>query len=128
MNPLDYPQIFGQHFATRANQPVLQIGQRAYTRYDLGQLGCPHIHAARTLDSVLRQLNIRSLEDLVRHHSPEEFVGIKGFGVTTFYVLLCVLRAAKFNLREFYKAKTTVTTLQEHVRKQEHVRQIRRAS
>lgn len=126
MNPQDYPQIFGQHFAASANRPIVQVGHRSYTRYDLGRMGCPHIHAARALDTILKQLGVSSLEDLVKHYSPEHFVGIKGFGITTFYVLTCILTDARFRLKDFYTAKTTVLSLQSKVRKQEQARTGRR--
>jgi len=119
MLPSDHPEIFGHNFAQRNSLPILMIGKRAYTRYDLGRMGCPHTVSARELDKVLKQLSVNSIEDLVKHYSPEDFVGIKGFGVTAFYVLTCVLRDARINLKSFYSAKVTVDSLKTRVKKAE---------
>ena len=124
--PGQYPSIFGKNFANRNNGTIVQIGARTYDRYDLGAIGCPHTQSARTLDRVLKQLGVLSIEDLVEHFSPEDFVGIKGFRVTAFYALTCILRDAKVNLRSFYQSKVTVDTLATNTRK--HKRSKKRAA
>lgn len=125
-SPEDYPKIFGRNFATRNNGTVLAIGHRQYTKYQLGAIGCPHTAAARELHRVIQQLGITSLENLARYKTPEDFVGIKGFGETAFYALTCVLRDAKLSMNSFYKSKVTVSTLTKHARQQQRKR--RRAS
>lgn len=119
-DPSDHPEILGKHFATRNCLPILVIGtgnrQRKYNRYELGAMGCPHPNAIAQLDRVLKQLGVHSIEHLVRHFSPEDFAEIKGFGVTAFYVLTCVLRHARVDLKDFYKAKVTVDTLKERIK------------
>lgn len=115
--PGDYPKVFGQNFAKRNLGTIVTIGKRQYNKYQLGRMGCPHVTAARTLDRTLKQLNVKSLEDVATKMSPEDFVGLKGFGVTAFYALTCVLRDAGVPLSEFYRSKVTVETLQENVRK-----------
>lgn len=116
MLPSDYPAIFGQNFATRNTVPIIVIGRRSYTKYDLGRLGCPHTNAAHNLHRVLQQLGAKSLEDVVTRFSPEDFVGIKGFRTTGFYALTCLLRDAQLPVKGFYKAKITVDTLADKAR------------
>ena len=109
--PTDRPHIFGQHFANRNLAPVVVCGSRSWNKYDLGAIGCPHLLAAHTVDRVLKQLGARSLEDVVDRFSPEDFVRVKGFRVTAFYALICLLDDAKISVSKFYKNKVTVETL-----------------
>ena len=122
MHPTDYPQIFGSNFATRNSDAIVKLGDREYTKYDLGAIGCPHTNAARELNKVLKHLRVSDLNDLVARYSPEDFVGVKGFGVTAFYALTCILRDAKVPLSQFYQAKVTVPTLQHHARRPKRAR------
>lgn len=112
-DPHDYPAIFGTNFAKRNGVPIIVIGQRSYNRYELGMMGCPHTQAAREVNRVLHQLNAKSLEDVARRFSPSDFA-VKGFGVTAFYVLTCLLQDAGLSLKQFYQEKVTWDTLKSH--------------
>jgi hypothetical protein len=110
-HPLEHSEIYGTNFVTRNTTPVVVIGSRSYSKYDLGQIGCPHINAARNLHKALQQLGARSLEDVAARFSPEDFVGIRGFRTTSFYALIALLEDAKIRVKDFYKAGVTVDTL-----------------
>lgn len=126
--PFANEAVFGQHFAKRNTRPILQIGDVAYTRYDLGLIGCPHIASAITLDRILRQFHIKNVKQIATELSPEDFVGVKGVGVTTFYALTCVLEDAGIPLSKFYASKVTVNTMQKNVRRDRGKRKRRRAA
>lgn len=115
-HPSDYPQILGTGFATRNGQPVVVVGERVYSKYDLGRIGCPHITSARQVNSAMTRLGVSSLEELAKRYSPRDFVALKGFGVTAFYALICLLRDAKINVGQFYKEKMSMATYQHQVR------------
>ena len=115
--PDDLAQIVGQNFINRNNAVVLSLGERKYDKYQLGAIGVPHIQSARELDRAIKQLNIKDIRELALKHSPEDFVELKGFGVTAMYALICVLKDAQIPLSRFYKSKVTVASLTKQVRK-----------
>lgn len=118
MTPNDYPAIFGSDFAKRNRGTLVTLHGVNYDKYTLGRIGCPHPNAARRVNQALKDLGVISFTDLAKRFSPEDFVNLKGFGITAFYALTCMLRDQKIPVKEFYQSKVTVTTLQHNIRKQ----------
>lgn len=118
-NPEDFPQIFGRDFVKRNGQNIIELGGRTYTKYKLGQIGCPHTNAARELARAFKELHVDRLEEVPLRYSPEDFVKLPNFGITAFYALTCLLRDARLDVKQFYKKKITVTTLQLHARSED---------
>jgi hypothetical protein len=117
LTPQDYPGIFGKHFTTENSVPIIVIGDKSYTKYDLGRIGCPHTIAAKTLHRTLQQLGAKDLKDVAARFSPTSFVGVKGFRETAFYALTCLLDDANISVKKFYKEKVTIGTLAARARK-----------
>ena len=116
-----YQPILGATFVAAAHKPILQIGQRTWSRYDLARLGAPHPAAAATLNRLVQQLAIQSVKDLA---SQLAVIGeYQGVGITTYWVALAVLRAAGHDPAKLHKAatgsQTTFSTWQHHVRQRE---------
>ena len=94
VSPSDYVQIVGQTFVKHEQRPLLTIGQRHWTRLHLGRIGCPHPVAASNLNRVVQQLQITTLSELAARVHEVGMYG--GLGVTSYWVVLSILREAGY--------------------------------
>lgn len=119
-HPSAFVRILGASFLSHATQPVLAIGTHRWTRYDLARLGIPHLHAARHLDAIVQQLEIRTLPQLAER--TDDICRLAGTGPTTIYVILALLAAAKIPTARAYSETVTVPTLKARQRRKTQLR------
>ena len=90
IDPTAYQRIVGSTFAKAEHRPLITIGTRAWSKYDLGRLGCPHPAAAVRVARMIAQLRITSTNEfLERAH---EFGGFKSMGVVSYWTVLALAR------------------------------------
>jgi hypothetical protein len=116
-DPADYVAIVGRTFVAYGQRPLLTIGKLSWTRYALGRLGCPHPHAAVTLQRVVTELRITSLAQLAAHAA--EIGQFKGVGVTAYWVVLAILRDAGYDVQRVHPEPVTFHTLKQRARRVE---------
>jgi hypothetical protein len=107
--PNTFEGILGHSFVARGARPVLQIGSRSWSLYDLARLGIPHPRAARHLDAVRQQLAITSLPQL--RDATDAICRLAGTGPTTLYVVLALLAEAGIKPATAYHATVTLPGL-----------------
>jgi hypothetical protein len=87
-------QLMGKSFLDRQSEIVLQIGSDAWTRDELvTRLKCANVNAARILSKAAEQLQVESAKQMAARVSLEDLFTLKGIGITTVYVWLCVLES-----------------------------------
>lgn len=89
LDPRAYAAILGSTFAKHDHQPLISIGPRTWTRWQLGRLGCPHPAAAARIQRVIQTLKIRDPKDFVARAS--EFQRFQDIGVTCYWVVLALV-------------------------------------
>jgi hypothetical protein len=89
VDPLAYQSILGSTFAKHDHQPLITIGPRSWTRWQLGRLGAPHPSAANKVQRVIQTLRIKTVEDFVARAS--EFGHFQTIGVTCYWVVLALV-------------------------------------
>lgn len=89
LDPLAYSGILGSTFANHDHQPLITIGSRSWTRWQLGRLGCPHPAAATRIQRVLETLQIKTPAEFVKRAS--EFGRFEKVGVTCYWVVLALV-------------------------------------
>jgi hypothetical protein len=90
VDPTAYQKIVGATFARAEHKPLVTIGSRAWSKYDLGRLGCPHPAAATRVARLIQQLEIRTATDFLNR--AHEFGGYKTVGVTCYWLVLALAR------------------------------------
>src|SRR5262245_19986648 len=115
VDPVDYVEIVGQTFVNREHAPLLVIGEHSWDRWQLGRLGCPHPKAASALNRVVQELRITSLRGLVKHG--REIGTYKGLGVTAYFIVIAISRAAAYDPRDVHGESVTYNTIKTRARK-----------
>jgi hypothetical protein len=92
-NPLDpagYRHILGATFSQAEHRAVITIGNRSWSKWQLGRIGCPHPAAATRVARMMQQLGITTVQQfLERAH---EFGSFKTMGVTCYWTVLALAR------------------------------------
>lgn len=115
IDPAQYTSIVGATFVRRERTPLLTIGGRSWSRYSLGRLGCPHPSAASAVNRAIQQLGINSPRELA--HRVHEVGTLKGLGVTSYWLVLAVLRECGFDIEEVHGETVTYDTLKSRAKK-----------
>ena len=120
-SPSTFERYLGKTFVKRYDQPVLTIGDRVLTRYDLThELDCAATaKAAGILSAALAQLNVKTTRAALALN-PIDLASIPGVGVTAIYVFLCWQRLERGSLssvQKWYGEGVTVSTLKRRVQK-----------
>ena len=90
VDPQAYTQILGSTFSKAEHRSLITIGNRSWSKWELGRLGCPHPAAATRVARMIVQLDITTTKEfLARAH---EFGGFKGMGVTTYWTVLALAK------------------------------------
>lgn len=90
VDPQAYTKILGSTFGKAEHRSLITIGNRSWSKWELGRIGCPHPAAAVRVARMIAQLEIRTTKDfLSRAH---EFGGFKGQGVTCYWTVLALAR------------------------------------
>lgn len=84
-----YTGILGSTFAKQEHQPLVTIGGRSWTKWQLGRLGAPHAGAAKRIQRVIQTLRITSTTDFIKRAS--EFGKFQDIGVTCYWVVLALV-------------------------------------
>lgn len=89
VDPQSYAGILGSTFAKHDHQPLITVGNRSWTRWQLGRLGCPHPAAAVRIQRIIKTLRIQTPAEFVERAS--EFGKFESIGVTCYWVVLALV-------------------------------------
>jgi len=90
VDPQAYQKILGSTFGKAEHRALITIGNRSWSKWDLGRLGCPHPAAATKVARMIAQLEIKTAKEFLdRAH---EFGGFKTMGVTCYWTVLSLAR------------------------------------
>lgn len=90
VDPRAYTQIVGSTFGNQEHRPLITIGARSWSKWQLGRIGCPHPAAAVRVAQMMKRLGISTpAEFLARAH---EFGRYKTLGVTCYWTVLALAR------------------------------------
>lgn len=117
VDPGDYASIVGHSFIKHERRPLLTIGPRSWSRYQLGRLGSPHPVAAARLDRVIKELGITTMSQLAQQ--AQQIGGYKGLGITAYWTVLAILREAGYVVENVHGESVTYDTLKRRARKAE---------
>jgi len=109
VTPDRYGTILGATFLKQHSGPILKIGAKTWTRYELGALGCPHLFAARLLDGVVQQMKITSVKQLAS--VTDEIALLEGVGATVLYLILAICDQANIGADSCYHENVTLQSL-----------------
>ena len=88
VDPQAFQKIVGSTFSKAEHRAVIAIGNRTWSKWDLGRLGCPHPAAATRVARMVAQLQIKTAREFIdRAH---EFGGYKSMGVTCYWLVLAL--------------------------------------
>lgn len=125
VDPGDYVGIVGESFLAHERRPLLSIGTRTWSRWSLGNLGCPHPMAATALNRVVQELGITSMAGLAARAT--DIGKYKGLGVTAYWVVLAILREAGFDVEAVHGQDVTYQTMKQRARAVEEAQRKRDA-
>lgn len=90
VDPQAYTQILGATFSKLEHRPLITIGNRSWSKWELGRIGCPHPAAATRVARMIQQLEIKTVKEFLdRAH---EFGGFKTMGVTCYWTVLALAK------------------------------------
>ena len=115
VTPEQWQPILGATFVKKGRQPVLEIGGKTWNQYQLGQMGAAHPSAARHLNGVIQQLEIKSMKDLAA--KLPGIAALKGTGATTVFVVMALLANQGIDAESAYGADVTVSALKARIKK-----------
>jgi len=105
--------------ADRQAEPLLTIGKKKWTRYQLvSTIGVGNFRAVMILLDALQKLGIKDVEALKRT-PPVALAAIKGVGTTTLFVLMSLLDGEGVDVQEWYDDTRTFSSVK---REQEKVK------
>jgi len=88
-DPKAYTSILGSTFANKDHEALVVIGDRSWTRWQLGRIGCPHPSAAVRINRVIKTLRIKNTEEFIERAS--EFGRFTDIGVTCYATVLALV-------------------------------------
>jgi hypothetical protein len=89
-DPSAYQKIVGATFAKTEHRAIIVIGNRSWSKWDLGRIGCPHPSAAARIQQVIQQLDIRTTKQFL--DQAHEFGKYRSLGVTSYWTVLALAR------------------------------------
>lgn len=102
MKVSDIDRTLGHTFARMLETPALVIGKTVYTRRELvSEIGVANLVAATRLSQTLKQLGIRTVEQLAKL-DPISLYKVHGTGHTQVYVAMCLLARHGINPVEWW--------------------------
>lgn len=126
-DPIDaeaYTQIVGSTFAKAEHRAVITIGNRSWSKWELGRIGCPHPAAATRVARMIQQLEIRTAKEFLdRAH---EFGSFKSMGVTCYWTVLALARDLGADIETVHGSDKSFLSIHRHVLKQSDDRKSRR--
>lgn len=126
INPSEFQGVFGKTWVDAQTEPLLRIGKRTWTRYELvSKVGVGNYRAITILMDALQQLNVKTIKDLWEL-SPVALAAIKGVGTTTLFVTMSLLDSEEFNVKEWYSHHRTFATLKNQEKKKTQALQTKR--
>jgi hypothetical protein len=90
VDPSAYQKIVGATFAKAEHRALITIGKRAWSKWDLGRIGCPHPSAAIRVQRLIQQLEIRTEKQFL--DQAHEFGRYRTLGVTSYWTVLALAR------------------------------------
>jgi len=89
LDPRAFTNIVGSTFANADHRPLIRLGSRAWNKWDLGRLGCPHPVAAVKVARVLHTLGITTPAAFLA--AAPTFGAFRDIGVTSYWVVLALV-------------------------------------
>lgn len=109
VDPQAFQRIVGATFTKAEHHPIIRIGSRTWSKWDLGKLGCPHPAAAHRVARMIAQLRIRTEREFVdRAH---EFGGFKSMGVTCYWLVLALASALGADIETVHGSDRSFLTI-----------------
>lgn len=90
IDPTAYQKIVGSTFTKTEHRPIVTIGNKSWSKWDLGRIGCPHPSAAVRVQQVIQQLEIRTTKQFLEQ--AHEFGRYRNLGVTSYWTVLALAR------------------------------------
>ena len=104
--------MVGRSFLGRLDEVILEIGETTFTcREMIDKLHCGNFAAAKNLSWALERFKPENARELARRVDIEDLFVIKGVGVTTVYVWMCVLDALGKSPEKWLDQEVTLPTL-----------------
>jgi hypothetical protein len=114
-NPEAYTRILGSTFSKAEHRPLITIGKRSWSKWDLGRIGCPHPGAATRVARLITQLEIRTERQFLdRAH---EFGRFKTLGVTCYWTVLALARDLGAEIETVHGDARSFHTIHHHALK-----------
>jgi hypothetical protein len=102
----------GKTFLGRLDEVVLRIGKTRFTRREIiEKLRCGNMVAAARLSWALERLKPVSARELSNRIDIEDLLTIKGVGVATIYVWMCVLDSLGKDPEDWLDREAKVPTI-----------------
>jgi len=117
LDPREYPGIFGKTWIDKQSEPLLELGNKRWTRYELvSRVGCGNYKAISILMQALKDLNVRSVQALSKL-PPTALAATKGVGTTTLFAAMCLLESEGYDVEAWYANNPTFQALKERQRR-----------
>lgn len=100
VDPNAYQKIVGATFGKAEHRPLVVIGNRTWSRWDLGRIGCPHPSAAVRVQQVIQQLDIRTVKQFL--DQAQSFGRYRNLGVTSYWTVLALARDLGGDIEEVH--------------------------
>lgn len=124
LDPRAYPKILGSTFGKSEHLPVITIGNRAWSKWDLGRIGCPHPAAAARVARALTQLGITTREEFLdRAH---ELGRLRTIGVTCYWTVLALARELGADVERTHGAERSFHAIHTQALKTDEITTTRR--
>lgn len=122
-DPLKVHQsILGQTFInalTDRTKPLLRLGKENLTKHELVmRFGTGNFLAARRLAMLMDKMKMKSVMEFF-DVSPTHLAELHGVGITMLYVLICIGKERKVDIKKWYASDKTFTTMKHRARKEE---------
>ena len=103
--------MFGKTWVDRQSDPLLTLGNRKWTRYELvSKIGVGNFRAVTILLDALQRLGIHTLDDL-KGVNPLALAAVRGVGTTTLFVVMSLLDSEGVNATTWYTDSRVFSSL-----------------
>jgi hypothetical protein len=100
IDPAAYQKIVGATFTKAEHKPIVTIGRRSWSKWDLGRIGCPHPSAAVRVQRLISALDIKTPAQFIER--AHEFGKFKDLGVVSYWTVLALARDLGGDIEEVH--------------------------
>jgi hypothetical protein len=123
-DPTAYQKIVGATFGKAEHRPLIVIGNRSWSKWDLGRIGCPHPSAAMRIQQVIQQLNISTAKQFLEQ--AHEFGRYRNLGVTSYWTVLALARDLGADIEAVHGQDVSFHSIHRKAMKNGQIRGIKR--